>query len=33
MVVRGFFHEIVRRIGIPDLEDRLDAALDSELSA
>ncbi|MDX6267568.1 MAG: Fe-S cluster assembly protein SufD [Frankiales bacterium] len=33
MVVRGFFHEVVRQIGVPALEERLDAAIDRELSA
>jgi len=33
MVVRGFFHEVVQRMGVPALEERLDAAIDRELSA
>ncbi|MDX6218357.1 MAG: Fe-S cluster assembly protein SufD, partial [Frankiales bacterium] len=33
MVVRGFFHEVVQQIGVPALEERLDAAIDRELSA
>jgi len=31
MVVRGFFAEILHRIGLPDLEERLLAAIDEEL--
>jgi Fe-S cluster assembly protein SufD len=33
MVVRGFFSEVVQRIGVPSLEERLDAAIEKELSA
>ncbi|WP_434161225.1 Fe-S cluster assembly protein SufD [Clavibacter michiganensis] len=33
LVVRGFLSEIVQQIGVPDLEDRLQAAIEAELSA
>jgi Fe-S cluster assembly protein SufD len=32
LVVRGFFAEVVARIGIPELESRLTAAIEHELS-
>ncbi|MCU1600577.1 MAG: FeS assembly protein SufD [Frankiales bacterium] len=32
MVVRGFFHEVVQQVGIPALEERLDAAIEKELA-
>ena len=31
MVVRGFFAEVLQRIGVPALEDRLLAAIEAEL--
>ncbi|MEO6714640.1 MAG: Fe-S cluster assembly protein SufD [Mycobacteriales bacterium] len=31
LVVRGFFHEIIAQIGVPELRDRLVAAVDAEL--
>ena len=31
LVVHGFFHNIVRRIGVPELQDRLVEAIDAEL--
>ena len=33
LVVRGFLSEIVQQIGVPDLEERLQAAIEAELSA
>jgi Fe-S cluster assembly protein SufD len=33
LVVRGFFADIIERIGIPDIEERLMAAVDDELSS
>jgi Fe-S cluster assembly protein SufD len=32
LVVRGFFADVVRRIGVPELESRLTAAIEDELS-
>jgi Fe-S cluster assembly protein SufD len=32
LVVRGFFAELVARIGVPEVEARLTAAIESELS-
>jgi Fe-S cluster assembly protein SufD len=32
LVVRGFFADIVERIGLPDIEQRLMAAVDEELA-
>ena len=32
MVVRGFFHDVVQQIGLPDLEERLMASLERELA-
>jgi Fe-S cluster assembly protein SufD len=32
LVVRGFLSEIVQQIGVPDLEERLQAAIEAELS-
>jgi len=31
MVVRGFFASVVARIGVPEVEERLMAAIDAEL--
>jgi Fe-S cluster assembly protein SufD len=33
LVIRGFFGELVARIGIPELEERIAAAIEAELSA
>jgi Fe-S cluster assembly protein SufD len=33
LVVRGFFAELIQQIGVPDLEERLMATIDSELEA
>jgi Fe-S cluster assembly protein SufD len=33
LVVRGFFAELVQRIGLPDVEERLMASIDAELAA
>lgn len=32
LVVHGFFHDIIRRIGVPDLQERLVAAIEDELA-
>ena len=32
LVVQGFFYEIIRRIGVPEIETRLQAAVDAELA-
>ena len=32
LVVHGFFNDIIRRIGVPDLQDRLVAAIEDELA-
>jgi hypothetical protein len=32
-VIRGFFGELVARIGIPELEERIAASIEAELSA
>jgi Fe-S cluster assembly protein SufD len=32
LVIRGFFGELIARIGVPELEDRITAAIESELS-
>jgi Fe-S cluster assembly protein SufD len=32
LVVHGFFHDIIRRIGVPELQDRLVAAVEAELA-
>jgi Fe-S cluster assembly protein SufD len=32
LVVRGFFADIIERIGLPDIEKRLMAAVDEELA-
>jgi Fe-S cluster assembly protein SufD len=32
LVVRGFFHEIIAKIGVPDLRERLEAAIEAELA-
>lgn len=33
LVVHGFFNDLIRRIGVPELEDRLVAAVEAELAA
>ncbi|HEV8554826.1 MAG TPA: Fe-S cluster assembly protein SufD [Actinophytocola sp.] len=33
LVVRGFFHEILVKINVPELRDRLEAAIEAELAA
>ena len=33
LVVRGFFHEILLKIGVPELRERLEAAIEAELQA
>ncbi|NLU81208.1 Fe-S cluster assembly protein SufD [Rhodococcus sp. HNM0569] len=33
LVVRGFFHEIIQKIGVPDVRERLEAAVEAELAA
>ena len=33
LVVRGFLSEIVQQIGVPELEERLQSAIEAELSA
>jgi len=33
LVVRGFFHEILVKIGLPELRERLEAAIEAELEA
>ena len=33
LVVRGFFHEIINKIGVPEVRDRLEAAIEVELAA
>ncbi|WP_242676926.1 Fe-S cluster assembly protein SufD [Rhodococcus sp. ABRD24] len=33
LVVRGFFHEIINRIAVPELRERLEAAVEAELAA
>nr|WP_235916232.1 Fe-S cluster assembly protein SufD [Spelaeibacter cavernicola] len=33
LVVRGFFHEIINKIGVEDLRERLEAAIEIELAA
>ncbi|RZS43336.1 iron-regulated ABC transporter permease protein SufD [Herbihabitans rhizosphaerae] len=33
LVVRGFFHEILLKIGVPDIRERLEAAIEAELEA
>jgi Fe-S cluster assembly protein SufD len=33
LVVRGFFHEILVKINVPELRDRLEAAIEAELEA
>jgi Fe-S cluster assembly protein SufD len=33
LVVRGFFVELVQRIGVPEVRERLLAAIESELDA
>lgn len=32
LVVRGFFHELIQRIGVPEVEERLVAAIEDELT-
>lgn len=31
LVVRGFFHDLIRRVGVPDVEQRLNEAVEAEL--
>ncbi|MBJ8345374.1 Fe-S cluster assembly protein SufD [Antrihabitans sp. YC2-6] len=33
LVVRGFFHEIINKIAVPEIRDRLEAAIEVELAA
>jgi Fe-S cluster assembly protein SufD len=33
LVVRGFFHEILMKIGVPEVRERLEAAIEAELEA
>ncbi|TSD95324.1 Fe-S cluster assembly protein SufD [Skermania sp. ID1734] len=33
LVVRGFFHEIINKIAVPDVRERLEAAIEAELAA
>ncbi|MGI5217606.1 Fe-S cluster assembly protein SufD [Nocardia sp. CA-290969] len=33
LVVRGFFHEIIQKIGVPEVAERLEAAIEAELAA
>jgi Fe-S cluster assembly protein SufD len=33
LVVRGFFNEIINRISVPALRERLEAAVEAELAA
>ncbi len=33
LVVRGFFHEIIKRIAVPEVRERLEAAVEAELAA
>jgi Fe-S cluster assembly protein SufD len=33
LVVRGFFHEIIHKIGVPEVAERLEAAIEAELAA
>jgi Fe-S cluster assembly protein SufD len=33
LVVRGFFNELIQRIGVPDVQERLIAAIESELAS
>ena len=33
LILQGFFYDIIRRIGVPDVESRLRAAVDAELDA
>ncbi|MFD4367605.1 Fe-S cluster assembly protein SufD [Rhodococcus sp. NPDC058521] len=33
LVVRGFFHEIINKIAVPELRERLEAAVETELAA
>ena len=32
LVVHGFFHDIIRRIGVPELQERLIEAIEAELA-
>jgi Fe-S cluster assembly protein SufD len=32
LVVHGFFHDIIRRIGVPELQERLVQAIEDELA-
>ena len=33
LVVRGFFHEMLMKIGVPEMRERLEAAIEAELEA
>ena len=33
LVVRGFFHEIIQKIAVPEIRERLEAAIETELAA
>jgi Fe-S cluster assembly protein SufD len=33
LVVRGFFHEILVKIDVPEVRERLEAAIEAELEA
>ncbi|WP_327099862.1 Fe-S cluster assembly protein SufD [Nocardia vinacea] len=33
LVVRGFFHEIIQKIAVPEIRERLEAAIEAELAA
>jgi Fe-S cluster assembly protein SufD len=33
LVVRGFFHEIIRRVSVPTVRGRLEAAVEAELAS
>jgi Fe-S cluster assembly protein SufD len=33
LVVRGFFHEVLQKIAVPEVRDRLEAAIEAELQA
>jgi Fe-S cluster assembly protein SufD len=32
LVIRGYFREVIGKIGVPDLEDRIAEAIEEELS-
>ena len=33
LVIHGFFHDLIRKIGVPELEDQLRATVEAELAA